>query len=57
VPKDTVVISCGIGAVVCPGVNVTNPTKNYWYLFKYLPTDEKNPARGPTPTRRRARSC
>jgi SecD/SecF fusion protein len=43
VPKATVVISCGVTAVVCPGVNQTNPTQNYWYLFKYRPNDAKNP--------------
>jgi SecD/SecF fusion protein len=43
VPKKTVVISCGASAVVCPGVNQTNPTQNYWYLFKYQPDDQKNP--------------
>src|SRR5204862_714456 len=30
VPNATVVISCGVTAVVCPGVNQTNPTQNYW---------------------------
>ena len=29
VPPKTVVISCGIGEVVCPGVNVENTTQNY----------------------------
>ena len=28
---------CGIGEVVCPGVQAANPTQNYWYLFKYTP--------------------
>ena len=34
-PKDTVVISCGSTAVVCPGVNASPPTSTTWYLFKY----------------------
>jgi len=37
VPPNSVVISCGVGAVVCPGVNQANPTTNYYYLFKYTP--------------------
>ena len=37
VPPGTVVVSCGIGEVVCPGVNTSNPTSNYYYLFKYSP--------------------
>ena len=37
VPPRTVVISCGIGEVVCPGVQQTNPTSNSYYLFKYSP--------------------
>jgi SecD/SecF fusion protein len=37
VPKGTVVISCGKGAVVCPGVGVQNPTTTAWYLFKFHP--------------------
>jgi SecD/SecF fusion protein len=39
VPPGTVVISCGIGEVVCPGVQQTNPTSNSWYLFKNSPPD------------------
>jgi SecD/SecF fusion protein len=44
VPKASIVISCGGGsAVVCPGVNETNPTKDYWYLFRYQPNDKAHP--------------
>ncbi len=39
VPPGTVVVSCGIGEVVCPGVQETNPTSNSFYLFKYSPPD------------------
>ena len=47
VPKDTVVVACGVGEVVCPGVNILRPKQNYWYLFKYDPDgtndDPENP--------------
>jgi SecD/SecF fusion protein len=44
VPEATVVISCGEGAVVCPGGEQGSglqptPTITYWYLFKYEPPD------------------
>ncbi|WP_411277138.1 protein translocase subunit SecD [Gaiella sp.] len=35
-PKDTVVISCGVQAAVCPGVPGA-PTTTAYYLFKYTP--------------------
>ncbi|HWG56083.1 MAG TPA: protein translocase subunit SecD [Gaiellaceae bacterium] len=35
VPPRSVVLSCGIGEVVCPGVNEANPSRNYWYLMRY----------------------
>ena len=62
VPPGTVVISCGVGEVVCPGVNEANPTSNSYYLFKYSPPDDPGDdrlrpealrARGRTSTRRR----
>ena len=34
VPPKTVVLTCGIGEVVCPGVNVENPTTNFFYLVR-----------------------
>jgi len=37
VPPKTVVVQCGIGEVVCPGVGVPEPGKNYFYLFKFDP--------------------
>ncbi len=37
VPPGTVVVSCGVGEVVCPGVNETNPTSNSYYLLKHDP--------------------
>ena len=36
VPKDTVIITCGTSAVVCPGVNELSPTRTFYYLFKYV---------------------
>ena len=39
VPPGTVVISCGVGEVVCPGVQQSNPTSNSFYLFKHSPPD------------------
>jgi SecD/SecF fusion protein len=39
VPPGTVLVSCGIGEVVCPGVSDVNPTSNSYYLFKYSPPD------------------
>jgi SecD/SecF fusion protein len=37
VPPKTVVVTCGVGEVVCPGVNVENPQQNFFYLFRYDP--------------------
>ncbi len=37
VPPQTVVVTCGIGEVVCPGVGVENPAQNYYYLLRYDP--------------------
>ncbi|MBA2296791.1 MAG: protein translocase subunit SecD, partial [Actinobacteria bacterium] len=37
VPPKTVVIECGIGEVVCPGVQVEFPQQNFYYLFKFDP--------------------
>jgi SecD/SecF fusion protein len=37
VPPGTVVISCGVGEVVCPGVSDANPTSTSYYLFKNSP--------------------
>jgi len=37
VPPGTVVISCGVGEVVCPGVSEANPTSTSYYLFKNSP--------------------
>jgi SecD/SecF fusion protein len=34
-PPKTVVLSCGIGEVVCPGRNELNPAQDSFYLMKY----------------------
>ena len=39
VPPMTVVISCGKGEVVCPGVPEEFPQENFYYLFKYEPPE------------------
>jgi SecD/SecF fusion protein len=39
VPPKTVVVTCGVGEVVCPGVGVENPTQNVYYLFRYDPNN------------------
>lgn len=39
VPPETVVVSCGIGEVVCPGVQQVNPTRNSFYLLRFTPPD------------------
>jgi SecD/SecF fusion protein len=40
VPNETAVVTCGEGAVVCPGVQQENPVGPYYYLFKYNPAAE-----------------
>src|SRR5918995_1365832 len=37
VPQKTVVLTCGVGEVVCPGVGIENPQQNFYYLMKYDP--------------------
>ena len=39
VPPKTVVLECGRGEVVCPGVNVENPTTNSYYLIRNDPAN------------------
>ncbi len=39
VPPNTVVVSCGVGEVVCPGVAQANPTATSWYLMRYTPPE------------------
>lgn len=39
VPPGRVVLECGVGEVVCPGVNVENPTSDSYYLVRFDPPD------------------
>ncbi len=41
VPEKMVVVTCGVGAVVCPGAQGAgvSPDRTYYYLFKYEPPD------------------
>jgi SecD/SecF fusion protein len=39
VPPETVVVRCGAGAEVCPGVGQLNPTTTSWYLMRYTPPE------------------
>ncbi|MDQ3066256.1 MAG: protein translocase subunit SecD [Actinomycetota bacterium] len=50
VPPKTVVLSCGIGEVVCPGVDVENPTTNSFYLIRFDPTNPDESKRVPEMT-------
>jgi SecD/SecF fusion protein len=43
VPANTVVITCGKGERYCPGVNESEPSRTYFYLFKYQPNDQEHP--------------
>ncbi|HKP18826.1 MAG TPA: protein translocase subunit SecD [Gaiellaceae bacterium] len=43
VPQETVVITCGESAVVCPSVNESPPTRTYYYLMKYQPESKTKP--------------
>ncbi len=42
-PEDRIILTCGPGAVVCPGVAEAPPTRTYYYLFKFQPDDIDNP--------------
>jgi SecD/SecF fusion protein len=35
VPPKTVVLRCGVGEVVCPGVETVEPTRDYFYLIRF----------------------
>src|ERR671914_3153035 len=43
VPEQRVILNCGIGERYCAGVAEPEPTKNYYYLFKYDPENKENP--------------
>lgn len=37
VPPGTVVLECGVGELVCPGVNVESPAQDFYYLVRFDP--------------------
>ncbi len=39
VPPETIVVKCGIGEVVCPGVAQESPTSDSWYLLRFTPPE------------------
>ena len=41
VPEGRTILTCGVGARLCPGVGPPNGT--YYYLFKYEPTNKEHP--------------
>ena len=41
VPEGRTILTCGVGARLCPGVGPPNGT--YYYLFKYQPTNKEHP--------------
>jgi SecD/SecF fusion protein len=43
VPENTVVITCGKTERYCPGVNEEQPSRTYFYLFKFDPNNEEHP--------------
>jgi SecD/SecF fusion protein len=43
VPGDNVVITCGKSERYCPGVNEQQPSRTYFYLFKYDPNNKEHP--------------
>jgi preprotein translocase subunit SecD len=36
-PPETVILECGIGDTVCPGVDSVNPTRDFFYLIRHDP--------------------
>jgi SecD/SecF fusion protein len=42
-PRGTVVLACGLADLVCPGVNESPPTRNYYYLMRYQPDHPTEP--------------
>jgi SecD/SecF fusion protein len=39
VPPKTAVLKCGVGEVVCPGIDAVDPDFNSYYLIKFDPTN------------------
>jgi SecD/SecF fusion protein len=42
-PEKTRVLRCGIEQRYCPGVNEEEPSRTYYYLFRFDPNNEENP--------------
>ena len=42
-PEKTVILRCGIDQRYCPGVNEAEPSRTYYYLFKFDPENKENP--------------
>jgi SecD/SecF fusion protein len=43
VPGGEIILNCGVGERYCPGVNEQDPTRNYYYLFKFEPDNAEHP--------------
>jgi SecD/SecF fusion protein len=43
VPARKIILNCGIGERYCPGAAEPDPTRNYYYLFKFEPDDREHP--------------
>ncbi|HEV3480406.1 MAG TPA: protein translocase subunit SecD [Gaiellaceae bacterium] len=43
VPEERIILNCGIGERYCAGVPEPEPTKNYYYLFKFNPENKEDP--------------
>jgi SecD/SecF fusion protein len=42
-PEKTVILRCGIEQRYCPGVNEAEPSRTYYYLFKFDPDNKEHP--------------
>src|SRR5918995_1711316 len=43
VPAKKIILNCGVGERYCPGAAEPDPTRNYYYLFKFEPDDREHP--------------
>jgi SecD/SecF fusion protein len=43
VPANKIILNCGIGERYCPGAAEPDPTRNYYYLFRFEPDDREHP--------------
>jgi SecD/SecF fusion protein len=43
VPEKTIILNCGVGERYCPGVAEPDPTRNYYYLFRFDPDNKEKP--------------